>query len=87
MFDPNFRQKISSDIRETNKQVFSQSFGLISSAFILVAALAWNEAIKELINAYFPHSSGIFSRLIYACVVTVIAVIVAIRLNKLATKI
>lgn len=87
MFDPNFRQKISSDIRETNKQVLSQSFGLISSAFILVAALAWNEAIKELINAYFPHNSGVFSRLIYACVVTVIAVIVAIRLNKLATKI
>ena len=46
----NFGQKyIKSSIKETNKQVISQKpWALLARLFVLVAALAWNEAIKTL---------------------------------------
>src|SRR3989338_1652083 len=73
-------------VKETNKQILSQTLGFISSAFVLVAALAWNEAIKATITRYFPAGSGIVSLLIYALVVTIIAVLVTSYLSKLAGK-
>lgn len=79
-------QNLGKGIKETNKQVVLQSLGLISSAFVLVAALAWNDLIKDLITAYLNTGSGLISRLIYAVLVTVIAAIVAMRLNKLSQK-
>ncbi len=79
-------QKTKQNIAETNKQVLNQSVGFISSAFVLVAALAWNEAIKELITTYFHSGSGLVSRIIYAAIVTIIAVIVTARLNRIAEK-
>lgn len=83
MLDSDFRKKISADIKETNKQVLSQSFGLISSAFILIAALAWNDTVKALIDLYLPQGQGLISKLIYTVVVTILAVIITSKLNKI----
>ncbi len=84
MIDPNLKQKLNSEIFETNKKVISQTLGFISSAFVLVAALAWNEAIKELIGTYFKSGTGLISKLSYAVIVTIIAVIVTSRLTKIS---
>jgi hypothetical protein len=70
-------QKTKESVKETNKQIISQTMGFISSAFVLVAALAWNEAIKELITTYVPTNSGIF---------TIIAIVITSRLNKISEK-
>lgn len=78
--------KITTHVKETNKQIITQTLGFISSAFVLVAALAWNDAIRELISSYFPSSSGLISRFIYALIVTGIAVIVTMRLSALGEK-
>ncbi len=78
--------KTKETVKETNKAVLSQSLGFISSAFVLVAALAWNEAIKDLINRYFKADSGIISHFIYAIIVTIIAVAITMKLNSLAEK-
>ncbi|OGM21375.1 hypothetical protein A2955_04330 [Candidatus Woesebacteria bacterium RIFCSPLOWO2_01_FULL_37_19] len=52
----------------------------------MVAALAWNELIKEFINVYiqpiFGASSGMISLLIYAVFVTLLAVIVTYNLSR-----
>lgn len=77
---------LTEEIKKTNKNIALQSFGLISSAFVLVAALAWNDLIKELINTYLNAGSGLVSRFIYAGIVTLIAAIVTIHLNKLIAK-
>lgn len=74
-------------IKETNKQVLLQSLTLISSAFALVAALAWNEAIKALIERYVPTGSGLYSRFAYAIIVTAVVVIVSTRLSRLTQTI
>ena len=79
-------QNLGKGIKETNKQVVLQSLGLIISAFVLVAALAWNDLIKDVITTYLNTGSGLISRLIYALLVTVIAAIVAMRLNKLSQR-
>jgi hypothetical protein len=55
----------------------------MTAAFGLVAALAWNEAIKEAITSLAIKEYGIW---IYPIVVTIIAVIMAVWLGKLAAK-
>lgn len=78
--------KIPSQVKETNKRILLQALAFVSSAFVLVAALAWNDAIRELISQYLKAGSGLISRFIYAVVVTAIAVIITMRLNKIAEK-
>jgi hypothetical protein len=62
----------------------------MTSGFGLVAALAWNELIKETVNIYikpyFGEESGLISLLIYAVVVTALAVFVTYQLSKVAGK-
>ena len=59
---------------------------LITAAFGLVAALAWNEAIKAIFSEIFGEADAIGPLLIYAIVVTIAAVIltilVAMQLSK-----
>ena len=59
---------------------------LITAAFGLIAALAWNEAIKAIFKEIFGEAEAIGPLLIYAIVVTIAAVIltilVAMQLSK-----
>lgn len=59
---------------------------LIISAFSLVAALAWNEAITHIIEKFIQPGQSIISWLIYALLVTLIAVLVALYLSRLIQK-
>lgn len=63
---------------------------LATSGFGLVAALAWNSLIQEFVNSYvkklLPNGSGIISLLIYALVITALAVFVTYQLSKLSEK-
>ncbi|OGM12150.1 hypothetical protein A2Z22_03550 [Candidatus Woesebacteria bacterium RBG_16_34_12] len=72
------------------KQVASQMLTLATSGFGLVAALAWNEfiqtVVKEVIKPLIGESSGAISQLIYAVIVTILAVIVTYQLSKIAEK-
>jgi hypothetical protein len=59
---------------------------LASAAFGVVAALAWNAFITELVKQYLPAQAGLLGLFIYAVVVTVIAVIVLIWLGRMAER-
>ena len=67
-------------------QLLETLASLITAAFGLVAALAWNETIKEAIAQVFTASDGVWGLLIYAVIVTIIAVIatmlIAVALSK-----
>jgi ABC-type phosphate transport system permease subunit len=56
---------------------------LATSGFGFVAALAWNETIKKFIDKFISPGSGFISSLIYAIMVTFIAVLVAYYLGRL----
>jgi hypothetical protein len=63
---------------------------LATSAFSLAAALAWNDTIKLFIDTdirpYVSRGSGLIASLIYALVVTIIAVLVTLQLTSLLEK-
>jgi hypothetical protein len=59
---------------------------LMTAAFGLVAALAWNAAIQELFTAVFGEAGNLIAKFFYAVVVTAIIVLVTIRLGLLAER-
>ncbi len=59
---------------------------LLTSAFGLVAAFAWNETVKEIIDRYISSGSGLKSKLIYAIAVTILAVMVSYWIGFVAAK-
>ena len=68
-------------------EVLDKMSALITAAFGLVAALAWNDAIKSLFAEggplYFMAAYGIWG---YAILVTLIAVVVTIWVGRLAER-
>jgi len=77
-------------IEKVSKKIAVQTLTLLTSSFGLVAALAWNEAIKEYVNTYikpyFAHGSGVISMFIYAVGITIITVLITMQLNKVSRK-
>ena len=77
---------IGKELREF-KKVFKDNFiTLIVSAFGVVAALSWNEAIKEIILVMFPSKGALVAKLYTAFTVTLISIVVAYLLSKLKTQ-
>lgn len=75
--------------RSFHKELAQQLVTLATSAFGLVAALAWNEAIQQAVKDFIEPSipgSGLISRLIYALLVTLLAVLITYQLSRLASK-
>ena len=83
-------KKTKEEINKYKKAVIEQMLKLATSAFGLVAALAWNELIKTVIDEYvksrFSEGSKIASLAIYAFIVTSLAVTITLQLSKLAEK-
>jgi len=74
------------EIEETKREFTEKTVTLILGGFGLVAALAWNEAIKSLFETFFEKSNAILGKFIYAIIITIIVVIVSMRLKKIAEK-
>jgi uncharacterized membrane protein YidH (DUF202 family) len=68
------------------KEVIEKIAALITAAFGLVAALAWNEAIQEIFRLVFGEQSGVWAMIAYAVIVTIIAVVVTIWIGRVAEK-
>jgi ABC-type uncharacterized transport system permease subunit len=67
-------------------EVVEKIAALVTVAFGLVAALAWNGAIQAIFKKVFGTSEGITSMLVYAVVVTISAVIATIWVGKAAER-
>ncbi|RJQ38174.1 hypothetical protein C4559_02290 [Candidatus Microgenomates bacterium] len=76
--------------KKIHVEVLRQMLTLASSGFGLVAALAWNNVIQEFVNNYvkkwFPNNSGLISLLVYAVIITILAVFITFQLTKLLEK-
>ncbi len=69
------------------KAIIEKFAALITAAFGLVAALAWNDTIKAIFKQVFGEQNGAVPMLVYACVVTLIAVIATLWIGKVAEKV
>lgn len=80
----NIKDKIKNKSEEIKKEIRQKTIGYILTALGLVAALAWNEAIKSFIEHFFPMSKNtLLAKFIYAMVITFIVVIFSISLMRL----
>ena len=59
---------------------------LITAAFGLVAALAWNDLIKTIFAELFGEAVAIGAMIVYAIIVTIIAVILTITVARAAAR-
>jgi hypothetical protein len=71
---------------QVRKQVASTISTLLTVAFGLIAALAWNDAIKAIIATLIPKGNGITGLLTYAILITIIAVVATILIARALGK-
>ncbi len=71
-----------------NHRVFLQTMiALASAALGLVAALAWNEAIRETIRLVLGERGGLVGLYVYAVAATVLAIVVLVALARAAARV
>jgi len=65
----NHKEELKKDFKE-------KTIGYITAAFGLVAGLAWNDAVKAVIDKLYPMGSeGIIAKFIYAVAVTILLIL------------
>ncbi len=71
-------------------EIVKQMLTLATAGFGLVAALAWNSLIQTLVDDYIkiwlPSGGKLTSQIVYALIVTILAVIVTYQLSKFLRK-
>ena len=91
ILDKKHTKEIISSIKEHNKkiriEVISKLSALITAGFGLVAALAWNDAIKSIVAKVFGSPGDqIIAMVIYALIITLVAVFATIWISRIAQK-
>lgn len=76
-------EKTKRTAKEYKSEVLQKISDLATAGFGLVAALAWNDAIKGLFDQFLPKGSGLIAQFLYAILVTILIVIITMQLGKL----
>ena len=71
---------------EVKPSYLGTMIALATAAFGLIAALAWNTFITDLIKTFLRPGKGVWAELLYAVVITLIAVVVIQTLGKVAER-
>jgi hypothetical protein len=79
-------KKVKKEVEEVKKEFKEKTLTLILGGFGVVAALAWNEAIKSLFETLLPQSSALIGKFIYAIVATSIVVFVSYLLKRISEE-
>jgi len=79
--------EVKEEVGKIKSEVIEKIATLMTSAFGLIAALAWNQAIQSLFAEggalYFVAKYGVWA---YAILVTIIAVVATIWVGRMAQK-
>lgn len=77
-------KKIKKEGKQLKSEVQEKVIGYIGAGFGLIASLAWNEAIKALLEYLFPlKQDTIWAKFIYAAAMTLVLVFVTMYLVKI----
>ena len=69
---------------ELQRKIREQTVGYMLAALGLVVGLAWNEAIRSLIEFIFPlRYNNVTAKFIYAAVLTILLVLLSVHINRL----
>ncbi|MFX1521450.1 MAG: DUF5654 family protein [Promethearchaeota archaeon] len=78
--------KTRSELKKLRREIVDKFSTLITTAFGLVAALAWNGAIQAIFKQIFGTPDAIIPQITYAVTVTIIAVIATIWISRIAER-
>lgn len=70
--------------KNLKKEITKRTLSYILAAFGFIAALAWNDAIKSVIDRFFPlPGDSLRAKLLYALAITLIVVLATIYYHNL----
>lgn len=69
------------------KEYLQKIIDLVTAAFGLVAALAWNSAIQQFIDTYYKAGSDLSGKFVYAIIITGFAVLITTSLARIHDKV
>ncbi len=73
--------------KSTSTIVIETIAALMTAAFAFVAALAWNDAIQTALRQFFPNPDDPTGKLVYAIIITIIAVVAIIYIGRVQARI
>ncbi|MFZ5365520.1 MAG: DUF5654 family protein [Patescibacteria group bacterium] len=80
-------KKIFEQPESLKLEVLEKLSALITAGFGLVAALAWNDAIKAMFNKFFPAPTGnLVASIVYASFITIVVVAVTMQFGRAVSK-
>lgn len=74
--------------KELRLKIQEQTIGYITAALGLVAGLAWNDAVKTMIEEFYPveKGNGVLAKFWYATVITLVIVIISYYLLRFINR-
>jgi hypothetical protein len=77
------KKVITPDIKQLRLEILQKMSDLVTAGLGLVAALAWNEAIKAFFSLFFPQPGGNIAALtLYALLITIVIVVITFQLGR-----
>ena len=77
-------EKLRQEGKKIKREINKKTVTYIVTALGLVAGLAWNDAIKSLIEYFFPLAQNtLMAKFVYAVLMTIVLAIVAIYLTRI----
>lgn len=78
------KNKLKEEIIGINKELRNKLAGYIVAGLGLVAGLAWNDAIKSMIEYFFPlEENSLLAKFIYAVLITLLVVLISVYTIKI----
>lgn len=76
-------KKITQEVKDLRVEVLQKMSDLMTAGLGLVAALAWNEAIKAFFAEFFPApGNNILALTLYALLITIVVVVITVQLGR-----
>lgn len=79
-------KSIPKPLKRLGGEYFKTVSTMLTSAFGLVAALAWNDFIKRVIDEYISPGSSVISQLIYVIIVTTLVVLITMQMATISER-
>ena len=74
------------ELNHIHSDVFERVVTLIIAALGLIAALAWDEALRHIFQKIFGGKVTLLEEILYALFITTLAALVSVKLGKLFSK-
>lgn len=74
------------ELRHIHSDVLERIITLVIAALGLIAALAWDEALRHIFETLFGGKGTLFEEISYAIAITVLAALISVQLGRLFFK-